>query len=261
MKTPPIALLNSIGFTNPAQKLLFAAAALKNALVSSPGATITPAIAPKPAVIEVIAQTAKPARAATAAVDAGQNTGKSFGELYLNSPAYLPGTPIPAIPAKPASSAVVGVPGSPAVLAVPAVVSPAIAAIKGWEDAIDISVDRFGNVGVVVELPYSSSMLLVGAVPTVSEITQPALVMDKWLDSKASTTPEVIASEPLTLEAYFYKYAKSYLVQHPVVGTIKKTNKLVNGILLPTKKIVLTLAATAYDINSDSLQLPSITSL
>lgn len=263
MKTPSLALLNSIGFTNPAQKLLFAAAALKNALVSSPSVTISPAIPAVAAKPEVIAQTAKPARAVTPAVPGTANpTGTLFGELYLNSPAYPAGTAVPAIPAKPASAAVVGVPAVASVPMIPAVVSPVITAIKGWEDAIDISVDRTGKVLIIAELPYSSSMSLVGAIPNVTEITSPSLTIDKWLDAKASTTSESITDEPLTMEAYFYKYAKSYLALHPQVGRIEKSNKLVNGILIPTKRISLQIEATGYyDSASDSLQLAIINTL
>jgi hypothetical protein len=257
MKTPSIALLNSIGFTNPAQKVLYAANALKLATTSSPSVTVFPAI---PAVIarpEVVAQTAKPFRPATAAVLGGENTGRSFGELYLNSPAYLPGAPIPAIPDKPASAAVVGIPGVVGVSAVAAVISPAIVAIKGWEDAVSIEVDRLGNIGVIVELPYSTSTALIGAAATPLEITPSALVANTWLDVKASNNAEAISNEPATIEQYFYKYVKSLLALSNV-GTIKKATKLVNGILIPVLNFNLVLAANQYDENLDSLQLNKV---
>lgn len=261
MKTPSLAFLNSLGFITPAQKLLFAAAALKNALVSSPAVTITPASPLVPAKAEVLAQAAKLARLASPAVTATENTtGYLFGELYLNSPAYPAGTAIPAIPAKPASAEVVGMPAVVAVAAVSAVVSPAIASIKGWEEAIEIKMQG-ADVKVVVDLPYNTGMALIGASPLVNEITPSTLTIDKWLDEVASRTLETIVSEPPTLEQYFFKYAKSYLIERSVVGNIIKTNRLVNGVLTPVKRVTLTLAANSYNINLDSLQLSKIIKL
>jgi hypothetical protein len=261
MKTPPIALLNSIGFKSPADKLVYAASLLKAATISSPAVTVFPAVPAVVAKPEVIAQTAKPARLASDPVQGGANTGYGFGELYLNSPAYPSGTPIPAIPAKPASAAVVGVPGVVGVLAVPAVVAPAIVALKGWEDAIAISVETSGNVRIVAELPVSSSAYLIGSPAAVNEITPTALTVEKWLDENASRVMETITEEPATLEQYFYKYAKSYLLERPFVGSIVKSTKLVNGVILPTKKITLSFAANEYNGNLDSLQLNKITKL
>jgi hypothetical protein len=260
MKTPPIALLNSIGFTTSAQKLVYAASLLKAATISSPAVTISPAIPAIVAKPEVIAQTAKPAREATLAVEGGQNRGYGFGELYLNSPAYPGGTPIPAISAKPASAAVVGVPAVVGVLATPAVVAPAVTALKGWEDAI--SIDLQGNKLVVVaEIPVISSNYLIGASATVNEITPTALAVDAWVDTKASTTPETITSEPATLEQYFYKYANFYLSERPFVGSIVKSSKVVNGVVVATKKITLGLSCNNYNMNLDSLQLDKIVKL
>jgi hypothetical protein len=259
MKTPSLALLNSLGFTNPAQKLAYAATLLKAATISSPAATISPlipAVAGKP---EVIAQTAKPVRPASLAVPGSANQGVGFGELYLNSPAYAAGVTIPAIPEKPASAAVIGVPAVQAVPAIPAVIAPAVVALKGWEDAILIDVDRSGTVLLVnVELPIASSNYLIGAAPMVNEITPTALTVDSWIDTKASNIPETLTSEPTTLEQYFYKYAKSYIAERPVVGKIVKSTKVVNGVTLPTKKVTLTLAINGYDANLDSLQLDKI---
>jgi hypothetical protein len=260
MKTPSLALLNSIGFTTPAQKLLYAASLLKAATLSSPAVQISPAVPAVVAKLEVIAQTAKPARPASAAVEGGVNPGHGFGELYLNSPPYPAGTPIPAIPAKPASAAVVGIPGVAAVAAIPAIVAPAVVALKGWEDAIVISSGRVPNtIDVVVSLPVNSSGYLIGAEATVNEITPTTLSVDSWLDNKASMTAETITNEPPTLEQYFYKYAKYYLVEHSTVGSITKSTKLMkDGVIIPVKKITLSLAVTNYDYFIDSLQLDKV---
>jgi hypothetical protein len=262
MKTPSLALLNSIGFTNPAQKVLYAAAVLKAALVSSPAVTISAAVPVVAAKAEVIAQTAKSARSASLAVSGVANTtGYGFGELYLNSPAYPIGTPIPAIPAKPASVAVVGVPAVVGVAAVPAVVSSSVTAIKGWEEAVTISRDRSGGIGIFVYLPYTSSAGLIGATPIILEMTPPTLQPLSWLDTKASETLETLTTEPPTLEQYFYKYAKLLLGMDPTNTSIFKNMRLINGVTTPVKEVKLILPSTNYDFNSDSLQLDKLATL
>jgi hypothetical protein len=259
MKNLATALLSSIGCQNASQKALLAAHILKAGTVSSPAVEIilaVTAVAAKPA---VIAQTAKPARAATALVTAAANTtGFGFGELYLNSPAYPIGTAIPAITAKPASAAVVGVPAVAAVLAVPAVVAPAIAAIPGWSDAIDI-VKSGNGVKITAYLPYKSSPALVGAgtsaVNAINEITPAALQPALWLDAKATNTPEVISSEPATLEQYLYKQALAIVAAPASTSTIENVSKVINNVVVACKKLTLNLAATGYTLNVDGLQL------
>jgi hypothetical protein len=259
MKLTPLSVLNSIGLREAADRALYAAHLLKTGSVSSPAVTITPAvpaIAAKPA---IIAQTAKPARAATAAVTAAQNTtGYGFGELYLNSPAYPIGTPIPAIPAKPASAEVIGVAAVVAVPGVAAVVSPKIDALKGWEDAITIN-KTASNIEVIAYLPYASSPLLIGAstsgIGSINEMTAPALTPGAWLGEKSSTTPDTATSEPLTVERYLYKQALELVAAPGSSSTIENANKLVNGVVVPCKKLTLQLAATDYTLGVEDLQL------
>jgi hypothetical protein len=262
MKTPPIALLNSIGLSNEQQKALLAAHMLKAATVSSPAVTITPAVPPKAKVPAVIAQTAKPVRAATQPVAASANTtGFGFGELYLNSPAYPAGIGIPAIGAKPASNAVVGVPEIPAIVGVPAVIAPEIKAIPGWFDAISIAKSANG-VQVVAYLPFKSAPALIGAstsgIDAINEITPASLQPLVWLDQKASLTPETIFSEPATLEGYLYKQALAIIGQPDSTSTIENTTKLIGANLVSCKKLTLNLFATDYTLGVDELQLSKI---
>jgi hypothetical protein len=259
MKTPPITLLNSIGLQNAAQKAALAAHMLKAGTVSSPAVEITSAVVAKAKVPAVIAQTAKPARLATALVTAADNTvGYAFGELYLNSPAYPAGTAIPAIPAKPASAVVVGVAEISAIVAVPAVSAPAIAAIPGWSDAIEFVKSATG-MKITAYLPYKSAPALIGAgtssIGAINEITPPALQPMLWLDEKASRTPEAVVSEPLTLEQYFYKQALEIVAAPDSTSTIENVSKLVAGNVVACKKITLNLTAVNYTLGVDALQL------
>jgi hypothetical protein len=255
MKTN-VLLQNKIGFQNPAQKVWYAAHVLKAALTNSPAVLVrnaVPAVAAKPA---VLAQTAKPARAATAAVLAAANTtGYAFGELYLNSPAYPAGTAIPAIPAKPASAAVVGVPAVVAIPATTALMSPAVVALKGWEDAIVISKSAT-ELTVVAELPVIQGTGIVGSVGSfIAEITPSTLQASDWLDEIVYALGQADNSDRTipTLEQYLYKYALD--CNHEVVDTIRN----VNGIQVPCKQITATLYPTgSFDINSLQTQLPHV---
>jgi hypothetical protein len=211
---------------------------------------------------EVIAQTAKPARAATPIVPAAQNTtGYTFGQLYLNSPAYPAGTQIPAIPAKPASAEVIGVPAVVGVAKVPAVISPKIDALKGWEDAIQIN-KTASNIEVIAYLPYASSPLLIGAstsgIGSINEMTMPALTPGAWLDEKSSTTPGTATAEPTTVERYLYKQALELVAAPGSTSTIENANKLVNGVVVACKKLTLQLAATNYTLGVEALQLGNL---
>lgn len=259
MKLPVLAELNAIGLRAPADRALLAAHYLKTATVSSPAVTITPAVPAIPARLEVIAQTAKPARAATAAVAANaSNPAYPFGTLFLNSPAYAAGAALPAFPAKPASAVVVGVPAVVGVPQIPAVVSPAITAIKGWEDAIQIN-KTASNIEIIAYLPYASSPLLLGsdtsAISAIKEMTMPGLTPGKWLGTKSSTTAGTETVVPPTVEQYFYKQAQALVVEDGSTSTIENSTKLVNGVVIPCKKVTLNLAATNYDLGVEDLQL------
>jgi hypothetical protein len=259
MKLPVLALLNEIGLRAPADRALLAAHWLKTATVSSPAVTIVPevpAIAARP---EVIAQTAKPARAATAIVPAAQNTtGFTFGELYLNSPAYPAGTQIPTIAPKAASAEVIGLPAVVAVAKVPAVTSPKIDAVKGWDDAIQIN-KTASNIEIIAYLPYASSPLLLGsdtsAIGAINEMTMPALTPGKWLGTKSSTTPGTETIIPATVERYFYKQAQDLVAEAGSTSMIENSTKVINGVVTPCKKVTLNLPANNYILGVEDLQL------
>ncbi len=259
MKLPSLADLNAIGLRAPADRALIAAHWLKIATVSSPSVTITPEIPAVAARPEVKAQTAKPLRPQTAIVTAAQNTtGYAFGELYLNSPAYPAGTQIPAIPQKPASQEVIGVPAVIAVPKVAAVVSPKIDALKGWEDAIEINKSE-SNIEIIAYLPYASSPLLIGAstngIGAINEMTMPSLVPGKWIGAKSSNIPGIETSVPPTVEQYFYKQAQALVAASGGTSTIQNSTRLINGLIVSCKKIVLNIFATNYDLEVDDLQL------
>jgi hypothetical protein len=259
MKLPVLAELNAIGLRGPADRALYAANLLKIATVSSPAVVIVPEVPAIAARAQVIAQTAKVLRLATPIVPAAQNTtGFTFGQLYLNSPAYPAGTQIPAIPQKPASAEVIGIDAVVAVPKVPAVTSPKIDALKGWEDAIQIN-KTASNIEIIAYLPYASSPLLVGsgtsAIGAINEMTMPALNPGKWLGSKSSNAAATETSVPPTVEQYFYKQAQALVALPGSTSTIENSTKLVNGVVVPCKKITLQLAATDYDLGAEDLQL------
>jgi hypothetical protein len=254
MKTTPIPVLNSIGFTNAAQKVAYSALLLQFATVPSPAVTIAAAIPAIAAAAEIIAKPAYPARAASAAVTAAANTaGVAAGALYLNSPAYPAGTAIPAIPAKPATAAIIGKPAVVAVPAVPAIISPAVTPLPGWADAV--KTEKTANaLTITAYFPVATSPRLFGAptntIDSIKEITPPALIADRWLDATASRVPETITSEPATLEQYFFKYATQ--LSGAVVSDVVRQ---VGPNLVPCKKVVVTVPAANYDIATEALQL------
>jgi hypothetical protein len=264
MKLPLLVDLNAIGLRAPADRALLAAHWLKIATVSSPAVTIVPEVPAIAARAEVIAQTAKPLRPQSAIVLAANNTtGYTFGQLYLNSPAYPAGTQIPAIPQKPASAEVIGVPAVVGVPKVPAVTSPKIDAVKGWEDAIQIN-KTASNIEIIAYLPYASSPLLVGAgtsaIGAINEMTMATLTPGKWLGTKSSNTPGTEVSVPPTVEQYFYKQAQALVALPGSTSTIENATKLVNAspgnaLVVPCKKITLNLAATDYELGVEDLQL------
>lgn len=259
MKLPVLAELNGIGLRAPADRALYAANLLKIATVSSPAVTIVPEVPAIAARAEVIAQTAKPARAASAAVAANPaNPAHPFGTLFLNSPAYLAGAALPAFPPKPASAEVIGVAAVVAVPKVPAVASPKIDAVKGWEDAIQIN-KTASNIEIIAYLPYASSPLLVGSdtssIGAINEMTMPALTPGKWLGSKSSNAAATETSVPPTVEQYLYKQAQALVALPGSTSTIENSTKVVNGVVVPCKKITLNLAATGYDAGVEDLQL------
>ncbi|WP_373545030.1 hypothetical protein [Chamaesiphon sp.] len=258
-----LTLQQSIRFTNPAQKLWYAAHVLLAASTNSPAIKVrdaVPAVVAKPA---VVAQTAKPARAASAPVLASANTvGYAFGALYLNSPAYPIGTAIPAISAKPASAAVAAVPAIVAVPAVAAITVPAVVAVKGYEDAITIT-QSATELTVVVELPTAQNVGLAGSNKLViGEITPSNLQATAWLDTLATPIGTSgysyfgvdLATD--TLEQFLYKNA--LLCTHTIADVVRN----VNGSMISCKRIAVTMAPMAgFDPLSDSLQLDKMTNV
>lgn len=246
-------LQTALGLRHQAHQVYYAALVLKSALTSSPAVLVRKAVPAVAAKAAVVSQTAKPARAATPAITAANNTiGYGFGELYLNSPAYPIGTPIPAISPKPASLAVAAVPAVLAVPAISAVSSPLVEAIKGWEDAIQIN--KSANlIEIIAELPYSRGVGIVGSnLLSIGEITPAKLQANAWIDAPASSTPyprPLDASIP-TLEQYLYKYAQE------CDSTITNIIKLVNGVSTPCKRLVINLyPLPTFDPLSELAQL------
>jgi hypothetical protein len=272
MKSPSLALLNFLNFqsNNLAPLAVWCAHILKAATVNCPKAVpvapAQPAVAAQPA---ILAQTAKPARAASAAVTGAANTtGYAFGELYLNSPAYPAGTPIPAIPAKPASNAVLpraAVIGKPAK---PAVVAPVIIPLPGMLDAITI--ERGADyMRVLAYLPVAANVLMVGSTTDSSpvlEITPPNLQPTDWVGLKATLTDEVVPGNVLpnslikpTLEEMFVYVAGLCIGNGLNAGSISNAVHQFGDRMLPCKVVDLKVAANVgagYTPNGEVLPLP-----
>ena len=247
------ALQTSLGLDHQAHQVYYAALVLKAALTNSPAVVVRKAVPAVAAKAAVIAQTAKPARAATPAVTAANNTiGYGFGELYLNSPAYPIGTAIPAITAKPASLAVAAVPAVVAVPAVTAISSPAVVAIAGWQDAIQINKSAT-LIEIIAELPYSAGVGIVGSdLLSIGEITPSKLQANAWIDQPASSTPKPYLEDLAipTLEQYLYKYAQQ------CDCTITDIIRDVNAVSTPCKRLVINLyPLPTYDPLSSLAQL------
>jgi hypothetical protein len=253
MKTNP-ALQRTLNFSNPAQVAYYSAHVLSAGLLNSPSTPVQAAVPGVAAVPTIVAQPAHPAYPARAAVPANLNTGYGFGELYLNSPAYPRLTAIPAISPKAATAAVVGRVGTPAVAPIPAIVVPAVQALPGWADAIDITKTE-SLVTITAQLPVAKNVGLVGSSKTfIGEITPSALQATAWLDEKANTQDAGFnladASIPI-LEQLFYKNALE--CEHTVTDTVR----VVNGVSMPCKTIVVKLyPLSGFDPLSNSLQLP-----
>jgi hypothetical protein len=217
---------------------------------------IRPAVAAVKAVPAVIAQTAKPLRAATALVTAANNTtGYGFGELYLNSPAYPIGTAIPAIGQKPASNAVIGKDAVIGTSASVEVKSPAVVALKGWEDAITI-VKSETEIIVTAELPVANGVGLVGSTKTViGEMTPAALQANAWVSNivYALGTATPVAEQVATLEQYLYNHALE--CTHVVTNTMRN----IHDFAVPCKKLVITLyPSPSYNPDSVDIQLDQV---
>jgi hypothetical protein len=256
MKTPSIALLNSLGFTNKFQKVLFAAYLLEIANTPSPLVNVRAA---KPAIPYKAAVPAFGGRAASSAIPASpSNPAVAAGALFPGSPALLAGASIPAFPIIPP------VIGSPEVIAVPLVTAltvPAITPLKGWEDAVKLDFSSPQNCVVTAYLPYANAGKLVGISTTsysILGITQPSIDVVEWLGMKASSVPETIISEPAILEQYLFEYASMLIVENPTGGTIENVIKTVNNAPLACKKITINAPLVGYDKTYEIINLSLI---
>jgi hypothetical protein len=259
MKTPSLSLLNSICFKSPAQKCLYSASLLRSALISAPAITLSAATPLVPAKPAVVGHSAYPAFAGQRAILANpSNPLIPANTLYWGQPEFKAGEAVPALPPKPATAEVLSTNATPEIPAKAAVVIPTVSAIKGWEESIDIASPNPTLVQITAYLPYNLNAGLIGAPSTVGEITPTNLVVSDWIDTKAFLTPESIASEPPTLEQYFYKYSQLFLSSNPESGSISKTTKMINNVHTQLKKIILNIPTVGYDINSDSLQLEKL---
>jgi hypothetical protein len=86
-------------------------------------------------------------------------------------------------------------------------------------------------------------------------MTMPALNPGKWLGSKSSNNAATETAVPPTVEQYFYKQAQALVALPGSTSTIENSTKLINGVVVPCKKITLQLAATDYDLGVEDLQL------
>jgi hypothetical protein len=231
-------LQNSLGLQHQAHKVYYAALVLKAALTNSAAVLVREAVPAVAARAGRPDQLARPARAATAAVSAANNTvGYVFGQLYLNSPAYPIGTAIPAIPAKPASQFLPGITEIVAVPAITAVSSPEVQAIKGWEDAIQI-IKTQELITIIAELPVINGVGIVGFDYTkIGEITPVTLQANAWLNAPASSVPIVWDEDKSvkTLEEYFYKYLQ--LSDHTTTDIIR----IHDGVSISCKRFEISL--------------------
>jgi hypothetical protein len=253
MKTPSIALLNSLGFTNKFQKVLFAAYLLEIANTPSPLVNVRAA---KPAIPYKAAVPAFGGRAASVAIPASpSNPAVAAGALFPGSPALLAGATVPSFLAVPASAAI------PEVIAVPAVIAltvPAITPLKGWEDAVKLDFSSLSNCLITAYLPYADAGKLVGMSITSDSIlgmTQPSIDVPEWLGLKASSVPETVTSEPVILEQYLFKYVSMLVAETPTVGMIENVVKTVNNVPLACKKITVNAPLVGYDTTTGILNL------
>jgi hypothetical protein len=274
MKTTPTATLNSINFQNFAQKALYAAHVLKQALSPSPQITITPAVT---AVVGKRNRVGYPAVPAVAAMTAARNTaGKAIGEVRASRPGYaaVPASdgyaaapaiaPIIASPAYPAGTAI---PAYPAIAAIPAqaevlpvaaaqaVVAPAVVPLVGYSDAVMIDELANGVCQITAYFPVATAPAMVGSsIQKISEITPTALTVNGWVGQKCGgvSFSSDVGSLPPTLEECFFAWAQASIDAGLDAGSITTENHTLGGINRACKKVVL-------KVQRDNNYAPSIT--
>lgn len=223
MKSPSLALFNSIGCQNDNQRMLYLASLLLAGLTPSPSVEIRSAV---PAI------TAKPLILASA-----NTNGIAANVRYPGSPAYPANTEVPAVNAVPA---------------ITAIKSPVVVPLPGWSDAVSISAIAT-EVTMMAYLPFSQVGRLFGAptgnVNSVREITPSALIPTVFMDEVASVIPDNIAALPATVERALYQFALS----NPdcIISDEIYNNTLCH-------KITMIADATNYDPLDKQLQLPKL---
>jgi hypothetical protein len=237
MKTPSVALLNSLGFTtsNYAQLAAYCWYLLRASNTNIPAKAAVTAKA------AVIAQPAHPAYAARPAITAAQNTaGYTFGQLYLNSPAYAAGVAVPAIGAKPATAAVT---------AVPAVVAQAATkesvARPGLQNACRLN--ELDGYELIANIPYDRSYELTGnnfEDKHLLELSPTLAPPTVWNGIKAATTPGNLVAANLkpTVEALFYECAMKCQQNNPDSVSIKDV--VFGALSIPCKEIKIRIGTT-----------------
>jgi hypothetical protein len=275
MKSNP-QLQASLKFQSAEQKVWYAAHVLLAACSNSPAIAISPAqpkVDGKRAIPAYAGFTGFPAKTA-----AQNTTGYAAGEVFPGraevpaqaaaagylavaripavalSPAYPSGTAIPNYPVLPPRAEQVLVLPKAAVVEVK---SPAIKAVPGWIDAVDINTNVNGQARVIVELPLYGGAGLIGSdkMP-IGEITDPLLQATVWVDTLAGTTVNntLVDVPGETLEQFLFRNAL-LCVEHTIADIVRN----VAGTLVNCKRItVLMDVAPTFNASSDLVQLDKI---
>lgn len=275
-----LALFNSLGFTNNAQKAWYLANILEACLTSSP------VIAVSPQVVAVIGKRSVPSYAGFTLVPAktaAQNTmGYAAGSIFPGRPGvtavpasngYAAVGAIPALAPNPVFAAGVTVPAYPAiparpfqpevlpVTAVAALNLPAITALPGYENMV-LCTSTATNCRIEAYLPYNESLKSIGKsvknVSNISLLTAEAVTVDKWYDTKASSTPTTLASIQPTVEKCLYEAALALIAENTANGTIETVLVSIAGKQITCHKVILNLTTSGYDITSESIQLDTV---
>jgi hypothetical protein len=279
MKTPSIALLNSIGFTNYAQKAFYAATVLKAATVQSPQVPISNAVTAVPGKRPVVGYAGFTGFSGQTA--AQNTTGKLAGEVFPGrpvvtaigasngygavalipalapSPAYPAGTAIPSYPAIPARAAIVEV---LPVVGKTAVVAPATTPLLGYADAVKIEDLGNGVIEITAYLPKATSPALIGSgISKTVEITPANATPLIWIGRKASETPTALSAVPATLEEYFLENATNALLNSSGAGSITTENRPIGGTVKTCTKVMLKVQfSSSWNTDNPDPQLDTI---
>ena len=139
-------------------------------------------------------------------------------------------------------------------MAKPALITPAIAALKGWEDAITI-IRVTNGIEITAELPVLTGAGLVGSDKLViGEITPSMLQANAWVDGSIQSNAPLGNDNQLdTLEQYFYKHAIE--CDHVITDIIR----IVNGLPISCKRITVRVYPNSdFDLESSKPQVMSV---